>query len=108
MNFNNAEPIEAKDAEKDLKKDYPGLLLQDECIDLAFKATRDKFFFTSHRILIRDKHGITGKCVLSETRCISLFCIFLKARELNTKAVPIIQSKPFLLKLQEALMLMLN
>ena len=61
MNFNNAEPIEAKDAEKDLKKDYPGLLLQDERIDLAFKATRDKFFFTSHRILIRDKHGITGK-----------------------------------------------
>ena len=62
MNFNNAEPIDLKDAEKDLKKDYPGLLLQDEHIELAFKTTRDKFFFTSHRILIRDKHGITGKC----------------------------------------------
>ena len=77
MNFNNAEPIDAKDAEKDLKKDYPGLLLQEECIDLAFKATRDKFFFTSHRILIRDKHGITGKCLLRNKMYFTLFCISL-------------------------------
>ena len=61
MNFNNAEPIDSKDVEKDLRDDCPGLLLQDERIDMAFKAIRDKFFFTSHRILIRDKHGITGK-----------------------------------------------
>ena len=60
MNFNNAEPIDSKDVEKDLRDDCPGLLLQDERIDMAFKAIRDKFFFTSHRILIRDKHGITG------------------------------------------------
>ena len=73
MNFNNAEPIDAKDAEKDLKKDYPGLLLQDERIDLAFKATRDKFFFTSHRILIRDKHGITGKCQLKNKMHFTFF-----------------------------------
>ena len=28
---------------------------------MAFKAIRDKFYFTSHRILVKDKHGITGK-----------------------------------------------
>ena len=37
------------------------LFLQDESIDLGFKAMRDEFYFTSHRILFVDKHGITGK-----------------------------------------------
>ena len=37
------------------------LFLQDESIDLGFKAMRDEFYFTTHRILFVDKHGITGK-----------------------------------------------
>ena len=45
----------------DLTCDCPGLLLSDEVVHLAFKAVRDKFFFTSHRILVQDKQGITGK-----------------------------------------------
>ena len=35
--------------------------LKDEKIDLAFKAIRDEFFFTTHRILFVDRKGITGK-----------------------------------------------
>ena len=35
--------------------------LQNEQIDLGFKAIRDEFYFTSHRILFVDRHGITGK-----------------------------------------------
>merc|ERR1712038_1859505 len=53
--------ISVKVLNKRLREECPGLLLQNEQIDLAFKAIRDKFFFTSHRILIEDKHGITGK-----------------------------------------------
>ena len=37
------------------------LFLQDESIDHGFKAIRDEFYFTTHRILFVDKHGITGK-----------------------------------------------
>ena len=35
--------------------------MQDENIDLGFKAIRDEFYFTTHRILFVDKQGITGK-----------------------------------------------
>ena len=61
MNFNNAEPIAADEAENKLRQDCPGLLLEDEHVRMSFKAIRDKFYFTSHRILVKDKHGITGK-----------------------------------------------
>ena len=61
MNFNNAEPIGTDEAEGKLRQDCPGLLLKDERVRMAFKAIRDKFFFTSHRILVKDKQGITGK-----------------------------------------------
>ena len=61
MNFNNAEPYSVEEATQKLTSDCPGLLIQDERIDMAFKSIRDKFFFTTHRILVKDKHGITGK-----------------------------------------------
>ena len=61
MYFNNAEPIAKDEAEGKLRKDCPGLLLEDERVRMAFKAIRDKFHFTSHRILVKDKQGITGK-----------------------------------------------
>jgi hypothetical protein len=59
--FNNAEPIDVGEANKRLREECQGLLLQDESIDLGFKAIRDEFYFTTHRILFVDKHGITGK-----------------------------------------------
>jgi len=59
--FNNAEPIDVGDANKRLREECQGLLLQDESIDLGFKAIRDEFYFTTHRILFVDKQGITGK-----------------------------------------------
>ena len=62
MVFNNANPIDVGEAVAKLKEDCPGLFLEpDETVHMAFKTTRDKYFFTSHRILVRDKHGITGK-----------------------------------------------
>ena len=61
MGFNNAEPISKEEAQSHLKEDCPGLLLQDERVDMGFKAMRDKYYFTSHRVLVEDKHGITGK-----------------------------------------------
>ena len=61
MNFNNAEPFPIDDAAGHLKEDCPGLLLEDERVCMAFKAIRDKFYFTTHRVLVEDKHGITGK-----------------------------------------------
>ena len=61
MNFNNAEPIDTDEAESKLRQDCPGLFLENEKVRMAFKAIRDKFYFTSHRILVKDKHGITGK-----------------------------------------------
>ena len=61
MGFNNAEPISLDDAVERLKDKCPGLLLQDERVDMGFKAIRDRYYFTSHRVLIEDKQGITGK-----------------------------------------------
>ena len=61
FSYNNAEPISHEEAAKRLTEDCPGLLLQDERIDMGFKAIRDEYYFTSHRILIVDKQGVTGK-----------------------------------------------
>ena len=63
MGFNNAEPISREDAVSRLNEKCPRLLLQDERVDLAFKSIRDRYYFTSHRVLIEDKQGVTGKKV---------------------------------------------
>eukprot|EP00092_Neocalanus_flemingeri_P034833 GFUD01037907.1.p1 GENE.GFUD01037907.1~~GFUD01037907.1.p1 ORF type:complete len:776 (+),score=157.04 GFUD01037907.1:222-2549(+) len=63
MGFNNAEPLPQDEAENRLKEHFPGLLLQDEKLDMGFKAIRDEYYFTSHRILVVDVHGISGKKV---------------------------------------------
>ena len=49
MNINNAEPIPREEAQAELKETCPGLLLRGERVDMAFKAMRDKYYFTSHR-----------------------------------------------------------
>jgi len=63
MGFNNAEPLPQDEAIKRLKEHFSGLLLQDETLDMGFKAIRDEYYFTSHRILVADVHGISGKKV---------------------------------------------
>ena len=92
MVFNNANPIDVGEAVAKLKEDCPGLFLEpDETVHMAFKTTRDKYFFTSHRILVRDKHGITGKrteyksCPYHSIKVTSkgslpLYCIWARAK----------------------------
>ena len=61
IKINTAAPIPSGEEAKGLNRDYPGLLLENEVVDIGFKAIRDEFYFTSHRILIIDKMGFTGR-----------------------------------------------
>ncbi len=46
--------------QEDLKKDFGKLLTEGEEIELGFKLLRDTFIFTSKRLILVDKQGITG------------------------------------------------
>jgi hypothetical protein len=63
--FDNGYQVDASEAEQKLREKYPLLLHADERIELAFKDRggkgRDKEYFTSHRILIKDGKGIGSK-----------------------------------------------
>ena len=63
--FSNAYAEDASNAESRIRQKYPLLLHQEEKILLAFKGRggvgRDKDYFTSHRILIKNGKGIGGK-----------------------------------------------
>ena len=61
LGFDNAEPIPLEEAIGGLTGKCAGILLPDERVDMAFKALRDRFYFTSHRIMIEDKKLLTGK-----------------------------------------------
>ena len=50
--LDNATPISQQDVQKRLK-DCPGLLLNDERIDLGFKTIRDEYYFI--RIYLNNK-----------------------------------------------------
>lgn len=43
-----------------LIKDYGKLLIEGESIELGFKLIRDTFIFTSKRLILIEKQGITG------------------------------------------------
>lgn len=62
---NNSVQLEASEAEHSVRSKYPLLLHKDETIELAFKNRgglgRDKSYFTSHRILLKDGKGVGGK-----------------------------------------------
>ena len=61
---NNSKGVDAKAAESKMRSEFPALLGPNEHIQLAFKAsldTRDKNYLTTHRILIKDTKGISGK-----------------------------------------------
>ena len=63
--FDNAYEQDASEAEKAIREKYPLLLHEKESLVLAFKdrggSGRDKEYFTSHRILIKDGKGVGGK-----------------------------------------------
>eukprot|EP00934_Nitzschia_sp_Nitz4_P001229 Nitzschia sp. Nitz4//scaffold122_size67431//29226//31869//NITZ4_006084-RA/size67431-augustus-gene-0.56-mRNA-1//-1//CDS//3329534400//1229//frame0 len=63
--FDNAYKVDAQEAESKLRSKYPHLLHANETVELAFKDRggkgRDKEYFTSHRILIKDGKGIGSK-----------------------------------------------
>ena len=47
-------------SKQELQKDYGNLLIDHEEIELGFKLLRDLFIFTSKRLILIDKQGITG------------------------------------------------
>jgi len=48
---------------EELKKDYGKLLIEGEEIELGFKLIRDLFIFTTKRLILIDKQGLTGNKV---------------------------------------------
>lgn len=46
-----------------IKKELTDVLIQNEEVDLAFRLVRDLVVFTSHRLIVVDKQGVTGKKV---------------------------------------------
>lgn len=45
---------------EDLLKDYGKLLIYGEVIEVGFKLIRDTFIFTTKRLILIDKQGLTG------------------------------------------------
>ena len=48
---------------EELKKEYGKLLIDGEEIELGFKLVRDLFIFTTKRLILIDKQGLTGSKV---------------------------------------------
>ncbi|CAJ1964335.1 unnamed protein product [Cylindrotheca closterium] len=63
--FDNAYQQDAGEEERKVREKYPLLLHKDERVELAFRDRggigRDKEYFTSHRILIKDGKGVGSK-----------------------------------------------
>ncbi len=49
--------------QEDLQRDYGNLLIVGEEIELGFKLVRDVFIFTTKRLILVDKQGLTGSKV---------------------------------------------
>jgi hypothetical protein len=47
--------------QEELKKEYGNLLIEGEEIELGFKLIRDTFIFTSRRLILVDRQGLTGR-----------------------------------------------
>lgn len=47
-------------SQEELKKEYAKLLIEGEEIELGFKVFRDTFVFTTKRLILIDKQGVTG------------------------------------------------
>jgi len=48
---------------KELVSEYENLLIEGESIEIGFRVIRDVFIFTSHRLILVDIQGVTGKKV---------------------------------------------
>jgi hypothetical protein len=48
---------------KKLQEEFKPILASNESIQLAYKVVRDMYIFTSKRLLLVDKQGLTGKKV---------------------------------------------
>jgi hypothetical protein len=48
---------------QELIKEYGNLLCEGETIEIGFKLIRDVFVFTNKRLILVDKHGLTGRKV---------------------------------------------
>ena len=55
----NATSVEASDVERELSR----ILVPGESVHRAFKVLRDMFIFTSSRLILLDRQGLTGKKV---------------------------------------------
>ncbi|HLN75302.1 MAG TPA: PH domain-containing protein [Prolixibacteraceae bacterium] len=63
---------------EELTRDYGKLLTEGEVMELGFKLVRDMFIFTSKRLILVDKQGITGsktEYMSVAYKCISRFSI---------------------------------
>ncbi len=49
--------------QEDLVKEYGKLLIEDEQVELGFKLIRDVFIFTTKRLILVEKQGVTGSKV---------------------------------------------
>lgn len=49
--------------QEELKEEYGKLLIEGEEIELGFKIVRDLFIFTTKRLILVDKQGLTGSKV---------------------------------------------
>ncbi|MBC8005831.1 MAG: PH domain-containing protein [Verrucomicrobia bacterium] len=47
-------------SQEELTRDYGKILTEGEVMELGFKLIRDTFIFTSKRLILVDKQGITG------------------------------------------------
>lgn len=47
-------------SQEELTRDYGNILTEGEVMELGFKLIRDTFIFTSKRLILVDKQGITG------------------------------------------------
>ena len=59
---NNSKVIDAAEVDHKLHSDPP-VLLKDERVELAFKQARDMFIYTTHRVMLIDVQGASGKKV---------------------------------------------
>lgn len=48
-------------SQEELTRDYGKILTEGEVMELGFKLIRDTFIFTSKRLILVDKQGITGR-----------------------------------------------
>ncbi len=44
-----------------LLKEYGGLFIENEIVEIGFKLIRDTFVFTNKRLIVVDKQGVTGR-----------------------------------------------